>query len=311
MDLKSKIILLSGPTASGKSEFGIKLAKKIKGEIINADSMQVFKDLKIINARPKRKEQKEIKHHLYGFLSVKRNFSTGQWLTLVKKKIKDVQKKKKIPILIGGTGLYFKALTDGLVKIPKIPLDFRYKIRDFQKKIGQKNFYKKLVKLDPLVFNRINSNDIQRSIRAYEVKKYTNVSLIEWFKKTYKNYEDNELLKIYIECPRNDLINRINQRVDKMFKNGVVNEVKKFFKLKVKKDKSSAKIIGIKEIEQYLKKDLNLETAKEHIRIKTRQYAKRQRTWARRHMSNWQKIDFKDINQFIKKFKLSSLKLDQ
>ena len=122
MDLKSKIILISGPTASGKSNFAIQLAKKIDGEIVNADSMQVYKQLKILSARPEPKKYQKIKHHLYGFHNVTKNFSTGDWLKLVIKKITEVKKRKKIPILVGGTGLYFKALTDGLVQIPNIPI---------------------------------------------------------------------------------------------------------------------------------------------------------------------------------------------
>ncbi len=184
MDKKSKIFLIFGPTASGKSSLAIKLAKKINGEIVNADSMQVYKELKILTARPTKKNQKNIKHHLYGFQSVKKNFSTGQWLILAKKKIKEIQKKNKTPILVGGTGLYFKAITEGLVKIPKIPLKFRNKVRNLQKKLGQEEFYKKLIKIDPLVNHKINPKDPQRSIRAYEVKKYSKVSLIEWFKKS-------------------------------------------------------------------------------------------------------------------------------
>ena len=117
MDLKSKIILISGPTASGKSSFAIKLAKKIKGEIINADSMQVYKQLKVLSARPDPKNYQSIKHHLYGFQDAKKSFSTGDWLKIANKKIIEVKKRKKIPILVGGTGLYFKALTDGLVEI--------------------------------------------------------------------------------------------------------------------------------------------------------------------------------------------------
>ena len=128
MDLKSKIILISGPTASGKSSFAIQLAKKINGEIINADSMQVYKELKILTVRPKIKEYKNVKHHLYGFLSVKKNFSVGSWLKLTLQKIKEIKKKNKVPILVGGTGLYFKALTEGLVKIPNIPIKYRNKI---------------------------------------------------------------------------------------------------------------------------------------------------------------------------------------
>ena len=130
MDLKSKIILISGPTASGNSDFAIKLAKKINGEIINADSMQVYKQLKILSARPSPKNYHSIKHHLYGFQDAKKSFSTGDWLKIANKKIVEVRKRKKIPILVGGTGLYFKALTDGLVKIPNIPVRFRNQIRN-------------------------------------------------------------------------------------------------------------------------------------------------------------------------------------
>jgi len=278
------------------------LAKKINGEIINADSMQVYKELSVLTARPKKKDQKNIKHHLYGFQSVKKNFSTGQWLMFAKKKIKEIKKKNKIPILVGGTGLYFKAITEGLVKIPKIPLKLRNQVRDLQKKIGQDQFYKRLIKIDPLIKNKINPKDPQRSIRAYEVKKYSNVSLIDWFKKTDKKFEDEDFLKIYIEFSRHDLIERINRRVHEMFKNGAIHEVKGFLKIKVKKDKSSNKIIGIKEIDKFLMGEYDLSTTKDLISIKTRQYAKRQSTWARGQMSNWQKIDHRDLPRFLKKF---------
>ena len=173
MDLKSKIVLISGPTASGKSNFAIKLAKKIGGEIINADSMQIYKQIKILSARPDPKQYQKIKHHLYGFHTVTKKFSTGEWLKLAIKKIKEVQKRKKTPILVGGTGLYFKALIDGLVKIPNISLNLRNQIRNLQKKIGQKKFYEKLLELDPSSKGKINPTDTQRSIRAYEVKKFT------------------------------------------------------------------------------------------------------------------------------------------
>ena len=192
MDFKSKIILISGPTASGKSHFAIKLAKKIQGEIINADSMQVYKQLKVLSARPNPKNYQKIKHHLYGFHDVKNNFSTGDWLKLSIKKIKDIKKRNKVPILVGGTGLYFKSLTDGLVKIPNIPIQFRNKIRKLHKDFGQKKFYQKLLKLDPSYKKNINPADVQRSIRAYEVKLFTKKSLHEWFESTKSNfmYED-------------------------------------------------------------------------------------------------------------------------
>ena len=301
MDTRSKIILISGPTASGKSNFAILLAKKLNGEIINADSMQIYKELKILTARPLKKDQKNIKHHLYGFQSVKKNFSAGEWQKLAIKKINEIKKRKKIPILVGGTGLYFKSITDGFTKIPKIPIKFRNSIRNLQKKIGQKNFYKKLLTLDNLVKNKIDPNDIQRSIRAYEVKSYTKISLYKWFGKTVKSFKDDEFIKIYIDFPRADLVKKISLRVDDMFKKGAIQEVKDYFKIKVRKDKSSNKVIGLIEIQKYLTNQESLETVKDLILVKTRQYAKRQITWARGHMSTWKKIDPSDLVSFLKK----------
>ena len=303
MDHKSKIILIAGPTASGKSNFALKLAKKIKGEIINADSMQVYKQLDILTARPKKKNLKKIKHHLYGFCDVKKKYSTGEWLKLLLKKVKDIRKRKKVPIIVGGTGLYFKTLTDGLVKIPNIPIKTRNKIRLMQKKLGQKKFYNKLLKLDPLIKNKIEKNDIQRSIRAYEIKHQTKKSIIEWFKKTKKYISSDEFIKLYIDYPRESLINKINLRIDDMFADRVIEEVRRFNKIKVKKENSSNRVIGIKEITNLLNKQCTLEQAKELITIKTRQYAKRQATWARGQMQSWQKINPKNLSLVLKKLK--------
>ena len=142
MDLKSKIILIAGPTASGKSKIAINLAKKINGEIVNADSMQVYKQLKILTARPSKKDQKTIKHHLFGIIDVRKRFSTGQWLKKCIKTINLVRKRKKIPIIVGGTGLYFKALVDGLVSIPKFKPSEKNKIQSFIKNWAKSNFTK-------------------------------------------------------------------------------------------------------------------------------------------------------------------------
>ena len=301
MDFKSKIILISGPTASGKSRFAIQLAKKIKGEIINADSMQVYKELKILSARPDPKKYQNIKHHLYGFHQAKKTFSTGDWVKLANKKIKELRKENKIPILVGGTGLYFKALTDGLVKLPNIPARYRGQIRNLHKKLGQKKFYDKLLKLDISCKGKIKPTDTQRAIRAYEVKKFTKKSLYEWFRNTRSNFKNEDFFKIYIDYPRKDLIDRINIRTENMIKIGAIREVKNFLKLKIKKDKSVLKAIGITEIEEYLSKKKELEEIKEKISIKTRQYAKRQTTWARGNMVSWLKLKPQDLNKFLKK----------
>ena len=301
MDFKSKIILISGPTASGKSNFSVKLAKKINGEIINADSMQVYKELKILSARPNFKDYQKIKHHLYGFHSVKKNFSTGDWLKIAIKKIKEIKKRKKIPIFVGGTGLYFKALTDGLVSIPNIPIRFRNKVRALHKDLGQKKFYQKLIKLDSNSKEKINPTDAQRSIRAYEVKQFTKKSLHDWFQNTKSYFEKDDFLKIYIDYPRQELVQRIGKRAENMIKLGAIQEVKKFVKLKVRKDKSVNKAIGINEIKEYLEERKDMTDVIEKISIKTRQYAKRQSTWARGNMMSWLKLYPQDLNEFLKK----------
>ena len=303
MDLKSKIILISGPTASGKSNFAIKLAKKIDGEIINADSMQVYKELKILSARPDPKNYQKIKHHLYGFHNVKKNFSTGDWIKLAVKKINELKQRKTTPIFVGGTGLYFKALTDGLVNIPSIPIRSRNKIRILQETLGQKKFYQKLLKFDLKSKNKINPTDVQRSIRAYEVKLFTKKSLHDWFKKTKSYFKEDEFFKIYIDYPRKDLIERIDKRTEQMIKMGAIKEVKRFIKLKIKKDNSVNKAIGINEIKEFLNHEKELSDIKEKISIKTRQYAKRQSTWARGNMISWFKLQPQEINKFLKKIK--------
>ncbi len=301
MDLKSKIILIYGPTASGKSNFAIKLAKKIDGEIVNADSMQVYKELKILSARPLPKNYNNIKHHLYGFQNVKKNFSSGNWLKLVNKKILDIRKRKKIPILVGGTGLYFKAITEGLVNIPNIPIRTRSKIRFLHKKLGVKKFFSKLVKLDPVSKNFVKPTDTQRVIRAYEVKLFTKKSIYDWFKSTKSNYENDDFFKIYIDFPRTELIKRISDRTADMIKKGAISEVKKFIRLKVPKVKTASKAIGIAEIRDYLNKKIGISEVIEKISIKTRQYAKRQSTWGRGNMMDWNKIKSEDLNKFLKK----------
>ena len=311
MDKQSKIILISGPTASGKSNFAVKIAKRIDGEIINADSMQVYKQLKILTARPNKEEQKNIKHHMFGVIDLNKKFSTGQWLNTAIKKIKAIKKRKKIPILVGGTGLYFQSLIDGLVKIPEIPVKFRNKIRLIQKKNGQKKFYKKLLKIDPIAKDKFDQNDTQRTIRAFEVKSFTNISMYEWLNKTKSEFKEGEFLKLYIDFKREDLIKRISLRTIKMIEEGAIKEVKKFIKSKIKKDLSVNRVIGIDELTQYLNKKINLDQAHELISIKTRQYAKRQATWARSRMTSWEKINPIKITEYIKKLKKSSLKLDQ
>ena len=190
-----------------------------------------------------------------------------------------------------------------MVTIPNIPQKVREEARLLQKKVGQNKFYKKLIKLDPLVKNKINSNDVQRSIRAFEIKKFTKLSITKWFQKTKNLFDKDSFIKIYIDFPRIDLVERIKKRVDRMFDDGAIEEFKKYKKIKVKPENSSNKVIGIQEIDKYLKGEVDLRQTKEIIYIKTRQYAKRQTTWARGQMTSWQKVLPQDLKKYLKKFK--------
>ena len=299
--MSKKIILIAGPTASGKSKLAIETAKKIKGEIINADSMQVYKEFSILSSRPLKKDLKKVKHHLYGFQPAKKHFSTGAWLKLVKKQINLCLKNKKIPILVGGTGLYFEAITKGMSKIPSINFNARDKIRELQKKIGQKKFYELLLELDPLVKNKIEPSDVQRSIRAYEVKKFTKKSIFDWYKLTKSEFKKFQIFKIFIDVPREKLLKNISKRVEYMFKNDCTKEVKNFLNLNIDPSLSANKLIGVKEIKDFLSGALSLPQVKEIINIKTRQYAKRQVTWARGHMLDWNKLYSNSFSSLSKK----------
>ena len=189
------------------------------------------------------------------------------------------------------------------MSIPNIPIRFRHKIRELHKNLGQKKFYQKLIKLDPLSKEKIIPTDVQRSIRAYEVKKFTKKSLHDWFKNTKSYFDKDDFLKIYIDYPRQDLIQRIKKRTEFMFKIGAISEVKRFLKLRIRKDKSVNKAIGINEIKEHLEKINDLSDVIEKISIKTRQYAKRQSTWARGNMISWLKLPPQDLNNFLKKIK--------
>jgi len=299
--LSKKIILLAGPTASGKSKLAIQLAKKLKGEIINADSMQIYKEFSILSSRPSKKEMIQARHHLYGLISVKKYYSAGDWLKEAKKKINLCLKKKKIPIVVGGTGLYFDTITKGISKIPNIDLKTRNRVRKLFKELGFAKFFEELKKLDPKVKNRILPTDAQRAQRAYEVKLKTKKSLFDWIDKTESDFLNYDLRKIFLDIPRDELLKKIYKRTELMFKQKCADEVKKFNSMKLNKNLSANNLIGVQEISSYFKGSIGLDRCKELINIKTRQYAKRQNTWARGHMKNWDKVYFKDFSHLLKK----------
>ena len=278
--IKKKIILLFGPTASGKSRLAIDIAKEFNCEIINADSMQVYREIKILSARPK---NQNIKHHLYGFISVKKNFSTGSWYKLAVKKIKDINKKGKAALVVGGTGLYFKALTHGLSEIPSVP----------KKNINSK-LDKNYILKNPKVFKGIPINDKQRLHRAFSVYKHTGKPLWMWQKKNKKNFKTREFIKIFLHPGKPETENRIKERFYQMLREGAIQEAENFKKIRVNSINSSNFIIGLKEISQFLSKKISLNELKDKVVIRSRQYSKRQLTWQRGQMKDWK--GFGDTN---------------
>ena len=284
-----KAILLFGPTASGKSRLALDIAKRFNGEIVNADSMQVYKEVKILSARP---DEKVPKHHLYGFISIKEDFSVGAWYKLVTKKINDINRRRKLALIVGGTGLYFKALTEGLVEIPKVPKK-DYSHLNHHDQFFLKNRYKKKYKE---IFKDIDINDTQRALRALAVYEHTGITLSDWQKNKNKKYFNrDDFIKICLVPPKIELEKRIKKRFIDMLKNGAIDEVKKYMKKQSLNSKNTSNsIIGIKEISQFLSKAISKDQLKEKVLIRTRQYAKRQFTWQRGQMHNWK--GFNDLN---------------
>ena len=288
--MSKKIILLFGPTASGKSRLAVDIAKEYNGEIINADSMQVYNEIKILSARP---DESEIKHHFYGFISARQSFSVGKWYKLVAKKIKEIQKRKKVPVIVGGTGLYFRALTEGLVDIPEVKkINFSY-LNPMGRWMMKNSYHRK----NPTIFEGIDKNDIQRVSRAISVYEGTGLTLKEWQNKENKKYfKSSDFIKLCLLPPKDDLEKKITKRFNQMLKMGALEEVLKYKKkfLEPASYISANSIIGIYEIGLYQQKLISIKELKDRVLIRTRQYAKRQYTWQRGQMKDWK--GFSDTN---------------
>ncbi len=293
MNKKPDAILIAGPTASGKSGLAIELAKKWDGTIINTDSMQVYPLLRVITARPSDDDLAKVPHLLYGHASLDRAYSVAQWVNDAKKALDDVRAVGRTPIFVGGTGLYFKALTQGLADIPLVPAEIRNKWRQKMEVYGVAALFKELQKIDPIAANALKTNDKQRILRALEVKDATGRSIIE-----YQSTSSPPILalplieKILFVPDRGKLHSRIEKRFDTMLENGAIEEVKALQKHKVSKDHPVMKAIGVPQLTKYLQKVVTLDEARERCKIATRQYAKRQSTWFRNQLVySWAEID--------------------
>ena len=282
-------ILLCGPTASGKSNLALKLAKELNGIIVNADALQIYDKWRVLTARPTKMDEHQIRHYLYGTVSIHDRYSVGNWLRDVNEIL---SKHKGTPIIIvGGTGLYFTSLINGLTNIPKINATIRQDINSWYLSNGIENLLKWLKNHDPNTYIKIDKQNPVRILRALEVLTQTGMGLSEWHKKTSKpliNFKPQNSFLINIEI--NKLNKRISERFENMIENGALDEVKNN-SANWSNTLPGFKAIGGKQLLDYINKEITLEEAKNNSIIRTRQYAKRQRTWFRSKMKNWTNLD--------------------
>ena len=276
---KPPVIAIVGPTASGKTRLAIRLAKKIKGEIISCDSMQVYKGMAVLSQAPAASEMKKVRHHLVGVLDPREEYNVASFRKRATKLIADILKRKKIPIIAGGSGLYVKALIDGLFPSPEADIKFRKKMAGFADRYGNKRLYAKLAKIDPKAAANIHPNDRRRIIRALEIFHATCKTMTELKGETKGLKDIYDVRLLGLTMPREQLYERINERINRMLSEGAIAEIRRLKRKKL--SKTAAMALGLREIGAYLDGACSLEAAKELLKRNTRRFAKRQWTWFR------------------------------
>jgi tRNA dimethylallyltransferase len=287
-------ILIAGQTASGKSGLALQIAKQVDGVIVNADSMQVYKGLQIISARPTSEEMQGIPHKLYGHVPASTPYSVGHWLADVEQALAEIDKQGKRAIIVGGTGLYFKGLLEGLSPVPDIPDDIRDKWRRYA--LDQTiDLHKMLAERDPKIAKRLLASDRQRLARALEVIDGTGKSLLYWQQQPETALLDpDDTVKLVIEIDRAVLYARCDHRFDLMMDNGALEEVRKLVELQLPPTLPSMRALGVRPLTAFLSGEISELDAIEKAKTETRQYAKRQSTWLKSNMIAWNPINLKD-----------------
>lgn len=285
-------VLIAGPTASGKSALALRLARDYGGAVINADAMQVYRELRILSARPEVSEEAQAPHYLYGFVSAFEPFSVGRWLEAAEAALAEVRDQDLIPIITGGTGLYFAALLNGLSPIPDIHASIRVEARQKLSTLGNERFHAELAARDPVMGARLNAGDSQRLVRAWEVIEATGQSLAEWQMLKGKPVLSGNLGRYVLKPNRDWLVARIERRFKAMIDGGALDEVRALMTLSP--ELPAARALGVPQLMAHLQGRLSLEQAVEQATAQTRQYAKRQMTWFRHQMPDWTVIERSD-----------------
>ena len=283
-------VLIMGPTASGKSALALALAERIDGEIINADSMQVYRDFRVLTARPSPAEEAQAPHHLYGHVDAAERYSTGRWLTDALAKIAEIRARNRTPILVGGTGLYFKALTQGLAEMPSVDPELRPMFTERATKEGAPALHAELAKLDPQTAARLELNDTARIIRALEVFEATGESITSFQANTKPALSADEWRGLALIPDRDALYSGINTRFEHMLEHGALDEVRAFAARNLDPTLPAIKAHGAPALSGYLRGEITLAQATEIGQRDTRRYAKRQFTWIANQMPDWPRI---------------------
>ena len=280
---KQKVIVICGPTASGKTALSIELAKKINGEIVSCDSMQIYKEMDIGTAKPTKEEMQEIPHYMINTIFPNERYSVADYKKDAKKAIREIIKKGKVPIIVGGTGLYVDSLIYE-IEYPDIKFDEKYRqeLEEQVRKDGLEKLYNKAKKIDPEAMLKISSNDKKRILRVLEIYKATGKTKTEQERKSREKEPEFDYLVYGLIMPREKLYERINLRVDIMIKQGLIKEVEEIYK-KYNEFPTAMQGLGYKEVVEYLEGHLTKEEMIEKIKQETRRYAKRQMTWFRKN----------------------------
>ena len=287
--MRPTAILLAGPTASGKSALALRLAETFGGVVINADSMQVYRDLRVITARPTPAEEARVPHVLYGHVDASENYSVGRWCVDAGAAIAEAQRQGRMPILVGGTGLYFKALTHGLAAVPPIPATIRTAVREKLQTEGVAPLYAELVRRDPAAAQRLMPGDRSRITRALEVVLATGRSLTDWHREGLKPTVDPEhAVKLFLAVERASLYEHINARFDRMIAAGALDEVRSLAARGLDPSLPAMKAHGVPWLIRHLNGEIALDEAIEGGKRDTRRYTKRQGTWFRNQLPEWE-----------------------
>jgi tRNA dimethylallyltransferase len=294
-----RVIFLVGPTATGKSKIAIKLARKIDAEIISCDSMQIYKEMDILSAKPTSAQRRLVRHYLIDELSVSEKFSAADYLKKAKAAIKKIHKRGKTALVVGRTGLYMQILLDGIFAQPRIRQSIRKSLYRQAERRGVSFLYKRLKEVDAHTAANVHSNDLRRIIRALEVFEATGIPLSCWHRRRSGGIWGKFDIKIFgLSLKREELYRRINLRVERMFRKGLVSEVRRLITKRLSKSASQA--IGIKQVREYLEQGCSLKEVKERVKLCTRRFAKRQLTWFRReNRIDWIKISGDDAASLI------------